>query len=217
MTNQVAKAEKWAVDELKRLCPTVVLDRPTDYSVENLSDSPRETKVIEPSIGAIRSEDAALLRELGYPAIPDRLRAYNDYCALDPDAQRDLILRLLNAAAEKQNQAVWDEAADLVSRMTEAYKIWGVEHRHFRDLQFELNLVPRPKPGKKRPNATADQRKALMKTLVTILVEELGLQASHNDANDNDCACAIVARVCKAHFQDNKFTESAAWTVYYKG
>ncbi len=168
----------------------------------------------EPIIAAIRTSDAVLLRELGYPAIPDRVQAFNDYCALDPDAQRDLVLRLLNAAAEKQNQAAWDEAADLVSRMTEAYKIWSVEHRHFRDLQFELNLVPRPKPGKRRPNATADQRKALMKTLVTILVEEFGLQASHNDAND--CACAIVARVCAAHFEDTRFTESAAHTAYYR-
>lgn len=170
----------------------------------------------EPIIAAIRTSDAVLLRELGYPAIPDRVQAFNDYCALDPDAQRDLVLRLLNVAAEKQNQAAWDEAADLVNRMTEAYKIWGVEHRHFRDLQFELNLVPRPKPGKRRPNATADQRKALMKTLVTILVEEFGLQASHNDANDNDCACAIVARVCAAHFEDTRFTESAAHTAYYR-
>jgi hypothetical protein len=170
----------------------------------------------EPIIAAIRTSDAVLLRELGYPAIPDRVQAFNDYCALDPAAQRDLVLRLLNVAAEKQNQAAWDEAADLVNRMTEAYKIWGVEHRHFRDLQFELSLVPRPKPGKRRPNATADQRKALMKTLVTILVEEFGLQASHNDANDNDCACAIVARVCAAHFEDTRFTESAAHTAYYR-
>jgi|GEM_PF-2172412 len=170
----------------------------------------------EPIIAAIRADDAVLLRELGYPAIPDRVQAYNDYCALDPDAQRDLVLRLLKAAAEKQNQAAWDEAADLVSRMTEAYKIWGVEHPHFRNLQFELNLLPRPKPGKRRSDATADQRKAIMKTLVTVLVKEFGLQTSHNDANNNDCACAIVARVCAAHFEDKRFTETAAHSAYYR-
>lgn len=173
----------------------------------------------DPIIATIRTDDAVLLRELGYPAIPDRVQAYNDFCALDPEAQRDLILRLLEAAVEEQNQAAWDEAADLVGRMAEAYKIWGVEHRHFRDLQFELNLVPRPKPGKRRsdPNG-GDQRKALMKTLVTILVKELGIKASHSKDNSHDCACAIVARVCAAHFEDTvRFTESAAWTAYYRG
>jgi hypothetical protein len=213
------------VDELKRFCPTVVLDSPTDYSVENLSDSPRETKVIEPSIGAIRSEDAALLRELGYPAIPDKLRAYNDYCALDPDAQRDLILRLLNAAAEMQNQAAWDAAADLIDRMRLVFKRHGVKHLHFEELRLALDDMDRPKPGKKRSPKGGDQRKALMKTLVAILVKEFGIKASYNKdkkpsqtkVKSHDCACAIVARVCKAHFQDKKFTESAAWTAYYRG
>lgn len=171
----------------------------------------------EPIIAKIRTDDAVLLRELGYPAIPDRARAFNDYCALDHNAQRDLVLRLLEAATAKQNQAAWDEAADLVGRMTDAYKIWGIEHPHYRDLQFELGLVSRPKPGKRRPNATAAQRKALMKTLVIILVKEFGLQASHNDANNNDCACAVVARICTTYFKDTRFTESAAHTAYYRG
>ncbi len=170
----------------------------------------------EPIIAAIRTSDAVLLRELGYPAFPDPVQAFNDYCALDPDAQRDLVLRLLNAAAEKQNQAAWDEAADLVSRMKVVFKRHGIKHLHFDVLRLALDDTDRPKPGKRRSNATADQRKALMKTLVTILVEEFGLQASHNDANDNDCACAIVARVCAAHFEDTRFTESAAHTAYYR-
>ncbi len=231
MTDKFKDAEKWVVDQLKRLYPaetnpTVIEVTRVPATVEERAlytekgsekEWPFAQKVVPPEIPAIRSDDAVLLRKSGYPAIPDQVQAYNDYCALDADKQRDLILRLLETAKDEQNQAAWDAASDLIARMTENFNDWGVEHPHYRDLKFVRDHHhPRPKPGKRRSKPTADQRKALIIHLVTTLIRKFDVQASHNPANNHDCACAIVARACAAHFQDKLFTETAAHTAYYR-
>lgn len=205
-------AAEWVRCELNRLLPRVVLDRPTDYSVENLSDSPRETKVIEPSIGAVRSEDAVLLRKLGYPAIPDRQRAYNDYCELDHDTQGQIVRSLL--AAGKENKVIWEEATILVEQMDEMYKR-GFEHPHYRDIKFEFNHL-RPKRFPKLTDPQKDQRTLIISNLVGDVHAIFGISVWHDGCNDKTvCSSSIVADVWSAYFPNENISARTAKDMYY--